>query len=180
MKFRRARLRIHEHQRRDDGDVADAVDQEAITFTRFTPDRNDRTRNGWPDETCAVHHRGVQCDGVGKVGSILEHFNDESLTGGNVECIHDALKHGQSQDVPDVHVPAENQASQGKRLEHGQNLRHFQNRSAIPPVHPDSRKWGQQQSGYLSGETDHAEQQCGICQAIDEPARSDLSHPRAD
>lgn len=86
----------HGQERRDDGDVGDRVDQEAPTFA---DGGDDGAADGRPDDARGVEHRRVQGDGVGQVGAVLDHLDDEGLPRRRIEGVDDALHHLQPDDL---------------------------------------------------------------------------------
>ena len=86
----------HHQQRGDDGDVADAVDEEAPAFAGGGDEQAGERR---ADEARHVDHGGVDGDGVGEVGAVLDHLDHEGLAAGHVEGVDDALHRAEREDL---------------------------------------------------------------------------------
>ena len=82
-------VETHGKERGDDGDVADAVDEEAPAFAGGG-DQHAGERGA--DEAGDVDHGGVDGDGVAEVGAVVDHLHHEGLAAGHVEAVDDALR----------------------------------------------------------------------------------------
>ena len=86
---------MHHEQRRDYGQVADSIDEETPSFT----DRCDHnTRDSRADQSRAIHHRGVDGDGITEVVAVFDHLHQEGLARRHVEGVYQALQNGESDD----------------------------------------------------------------------------------
>ncbi len=82
--------------------------------------------------------------------------------------------------MPDRDEAGEDKGGEKRGLQHGQSLRQQQQAPPVPAVGEDAGEGGEEKSGDLSGETDHAEQHRRAGEAVDEPADGHLLHPGAD
>ena len=109
----------HHEQRDDDGDVADAIDEEAPALVFYG---DEKSGEGGSDQSGHVDHRGVDGDGVGEVGAVLDHLDHEGLTAGHVEGVDDALESAEGKNFADGDAIGEGEPREGERLKHGEGL----------------------------------------------------------
>jgi hypothetical protein len=159
MERRRRRFRFrnpHPEQRDDDGDVADAVDQEAPSFAGG---RDQDASYGWSDQPCDIHHRRVERDRVPQVLPVLDHGEQERLAAGHVERIDNALDDAEGDDPVNRDGAGERQHGKRERLEHRHGLRHDEQAMTIPPVDVNARHRTEEKRWKLAREADDAKQQ---------------------
>ena len=167
----------HQHEREDDGDVADAVDEETPALTADSDQHSGKRRT---DESRHVNHGRIDGDGVLQVALVFDHLDHERLAAGHVEGIDAALHHAERKQHGNVDEMRKCEGSKCERLHHGEGLRPDQNLAAVETVDPDTRKRRKNEGGNLSGEADCTQQQSRAGEAVDKPARRDARHPGAD
>ena len=167
----------HHEKRRDDGEVAEAVEKKAPALT----DGGDQESGDCgTDEASAVGHGRVDGDGVAEVVGIVNHLHEKRLAAGHIEGVDEALKRGEGDDLPEIDAVSESERGHRKGLNGGGNLRPDEKFAAIEALDPYSGEGAEQDGDDLSGETDDAEQQSGMGEAVNEPTGGEARHPCAD
>ena len=134
----------HQQKRGDDGEVGDAVDQEAGAFAGA---RDDEAGNGGADKASGVDQRGVEGDGVAQVLlGAADHLDQEALAAGHVEGVYESLQGSEGEDLADGDAVREGQGGERERLPSTEKLGGDEQLPAIEAVHPDAGK-GRQKSG---------------------------------
>ncbi len=176
--FRRGRRgQLHGKKRRDDGEIAQAVQEKTDPLS----DQGDEdARHGGSEKSRPVEHGGVQGDGIAQVPLVVDHVNDKGLPRRDVQGIDAAQEQAQHDDVPDRHGTRQDEHRQRQGLRHGQRLGQDQGPVAVPAVRQDPREGRDDKRGKLARKTDHPQQEDRIGQAVDQPAQRDLLHPGAD
>ena len=173
-------MHAHHEQRDDDGEVADAVDGEAVAFA----DRgDDEAGEGRADEAGDVDHGRVEGDGVAEVLLVIsssDHLDEEGLAAGHVEGVDEALHHAERDDLVDGDDLGEGERGEDERLDCREDLGPDEEVAAVEAVDEDAGEGREQEGGNLAGEADDAEQQRGAGKAVDEPTGGDAGHPGAD
>jgi hypothetical protein len=118
--------------------------------------------------------------GVREIGAVVDHLDDERLPRRRVEGIDHALRELQQDHFHHGDLSAEREHRQRQRLQRGQHLRDDEDAMAIPAIGEHARDRREKQHRDLSGETGDAEEQLGVGEAVDQPARGDPRHPRSD
>jgi hypothetical protein len=168
------RVHPHQQQSRDDGHVADRVQEEAPALA----DAGDqRARDRRSHDAGTVEHRRVEGDGVHQI-TTAHHVGDERLARRDVERVDHANEPGDREDVPHLHAPGECEAGQHEGEEHRGRLRGQQNR--VPParVRDGPAKRREQEDGDLAGKPDESQEHGGPGEAVHQPGLCDGLHPR--
>ena len=121
----------HREQRRDHREVGDRVDQEAPSLAH-RGDQHAADRR--TEDPARVHHGGVERDGVGQVGAVLDHAHHERLPRRGVEGVDHALTHLQHQHLGDGDDAGQRQHRERQRLQHREHLGDDQHAVPVPPV----------------------------------------------
>ena len=170
------RRHLHEQQTGDDGDVAEAVQQEAPALA---DSREQHARDRRADGSRAVDDRRVEGDGVGEV-FFADHLDDERLARRHVEGVDDAEQRGQGEHVPHLDAAGEDQRRENQRKDHRRGLRRDEDVTAVEAVGRRAAEGREKQDRDLARESGEAEKRRRTSQAVDQPRLCDLLHPRAD
>ncbi len=168
---------LHQHQRQDHRQVADAVDGEAVPLPN-RPDHQPRQRR--PHQPRQIDHRGVQRNRVLQILLVVDHLHQERLPSRHIEGIDHPLKDAQRQNLVDRDHLRQRQRRQPQRLHRRQHLRPDQQVAPVQPIHQHPGKRRQHKGGNLPGEADQSQHQRRARQPIDQPARRHPCHPRAN
>ena len=169
-------MQAHGVERGDDGEVADAVNEEAVAFAGNCDHHAGERRT---DQARHIDHGRIQRDGVTQILFIFDHFHEERLAAGHVKRIDRALQSAKPDDFVNGDAVAQGECGEREGLQHRERLRDEQNIAAIQAVHPDSGEGREKKCGDLSREADDAQQERRAGEAIDEPAGREARHPRA-
>ena len=168
---------VHHEERDDDGDVAEAVDGEAVALADGC---DDDAGDGGADEASHVDHGGVEGDGVREVAFVFDHLDEEGLAAGHVEGVDEALQGTEGDDLVDGDDLCEGERGHGKGLNAGEDLGPDEELAAVHAVDDDAGEGREEEGGDLAGEADGAEEKRGAGETVDEPAGGDAGHPGAD
>ncbi len=171
------RVNVHQQKGSDDGEVTEAVKEEAPAFAESG---DHEAGDGGADETSAVGHRGVDGDGIREVVAVVDHLDEEGLAGGHVEGVDEALERGEGDDLPKINDVSESERGHGERLDGGENLRPDEQLAAIKAFDPYAGERAEKKGEDLAGEADDAEKKRGVREAVNEPASGEARHPCAD
>jgi hypothetical protein len=141
----------HHHERRDHGEEADAVDQEAPALTESG---DDEPGERWSDEPGTIRHRGIDRDGVAEIVAVVHHLHKEGLAGRHIEGVDKPLQHTECDDLANRDAMAEGECGHGQRLDRCSSLRPEQQTPAAEPLHPHGGKGAKQERDNLSGKAD--------------------------
>lgn len=168
---------LHEQERHEDCQEAQAVDEEADPLTAQTDEDPGQRRT---DEPGAVEQGGVQRDGVSQVVLVLEHLHDERMPHRHVEGIHETEKEGEHEEMPDLDRPRQGEDGQDQGLQHGQDLGGYEKVVPVHAVRIDAGQGRHKQHGDLAGKPYDAQGHGGPGHPVHEPAHGGLLHPCAD
>ena len=132
-------LDVHGEERGDDEEVADAVDEEAPTFSKGG---DDDACDGGAEEPCGVDHGGVDGDGVLEVRGVVDHLDEEGLAAGHVQRVDDALDGGEGDDLPQRDAVGEGEDGEGEGLEGACGLGPDEELAAVETYLPRRRRRG--------------------------------------
>ena len=159
----------HQQQRGDDGEVGDAVDQEAGAFAGTC---DDEAGNSGADEAGGVDQRGVEGDGVAQVVfGAADHLDHEALAAGHVEGVDETLQGGEGEDFVDCDTVREGEGGKRERLPSAEDLRGDKQLLAIETIHPDAGKGRQKRGADLRRKPYQAEQKGGAGEAVRQPGK---------
>ncbi len=168
---------MHQDQRQNYRTVAEAVDEEAISFT----DRgNHNARQRWSNQPGPIHHRRVERDRVPKILFVLYHLHKERLPSRHIECVNQPLQYTQRDDLVDRNQLRQRQPCQRQRLQPSQSLSPYKQPSAVHPFNQNARERRKHEGQDLPGKSHHPEQHRRVRQPPHQPARRQPRHPRAN
>jgi hypothetical protein len=166
----------HQHQAKDDGDVADAIGEKAPAFAE--PCDQD-AGDGGADHARTVEHGGVQGDGVHEV-VFANHVDEEGLAAWDVKGVDYAEQGREDEDVPDLDFVGEGERGQDEGKDHGGGLGGDDDTLAVHTIGGNATDRRHEKNWDLTGEADCAEQCAGAGEAVNEPGLGNGLHPGAD
>ena len=128
-------IEAHREQRCNDGEVTQAIEQEAPAFAESS--YND-AGDGGAEKTRGVGHGGVDGDGVAEVAPVVHHMHEEGLASGHVEGVDQALKSSERDDFRKGYDVRQSQCGESERLDGGERLSPYQQAASIEALDPDS------------------------------------------
>jgi hypothetical protein len=173
----------HHEQGEHDGDVAEAVDGEAVAFAHGC---DDDACDGGADEAGHIDDGGVEGDGVGEVLFVRlacvggDHLDEEGLAAGHVEGVDETLEGTEGDDLVDGDDLGEGKPGHRERLDTREDLGPDEQLAAVDAVDEDTGEGCEEEGWNLSGEADQSEEKRGAGEAVDEPTGGDARHPGAD
>ncbi len=175
--LRSERRKAHGKKRCDDGDVANAVDEETVAFTEAG---DDEAGERWADKARHVDHRRVERDGVAEIFAALDHLHQESLATGHVKRIDEPLACAEDEYFRNGDAVGECEGGKRQRLQHRECLSDDEDVTPVEAVNPHAGERREEERWDLAGEADDTEQPGRAGQSVDEPSGGNTGHPRAD
>ena len=171
------RWQFHQHQRPDDREKAQSVDEKA---GGGAPAHQRDSRQHRAEHASEIEAEGVEGNRVGQCGAIVDHVGDEGLLSRHRESVH---RPGECRDDcyhPSLrrNDPAPSQARQHERENHRGDLSPDKRRAPWVAIRNLSAIEGKQNEGDGVCAVDDSEPLGGFGQAPDEPSQSHCLHPR--
>lgn len=165
----------HQEEPADDGDEAEAIEQETHGDADL---RHEETGNRRADDAGAVERGTVERDGVHQIFA-AGHLDHERLPRRHVERHRDASEDGEHDDLPRLDQLAPNERGHRERHQHLARLRNDDHRAfRITIGHPAAPR-GEEKHRRGGGRGDETEQHLRPGELINEPALRGRGHPRS-
>ena len=146
----------------------------------LAPSGDDHSRQRGSHQSCTVHNRGIECDGVSQMGSIGNHFHQKGLPDWDVKRIDQSQKEPESHQFPDDVTFRMNHDQDQNRLDHREKLRDEECSMPIPAICSNACEWREQQHRDLVREANQSQEKRRGGQSIEQPRHRHLLHPGPD
>src|SRR6267143_1149725 len=132
------------------------------------------------DEARAVHHHGIERDGVGQIAFSANQLEQDRLACGGVERVDDTEHQVSGDEMPGLGDAQGDDEEHGKRLHGGDPVGRHQDAAPVEPVDEHAGQRGEDEKRDLQGECRKAEQERRARQVVHQPAGGDHLQPAAD
>ena len=164
----------HRDERRQDGEEADRVDDEAEADPG---DRDDDPGDRRADDPRGVDEARVQRDGVRQL-SRPDHLERQRLASGPVEHERDAAERREEVDDRERRGSGQRDERERRRDEHRRGLRPDDEEPRLEPVDDRAREEAEQRVRDEPAEEEQADGERRAGEGDDEPGEGDVLHPR--
>ena len=172
---RRVFRQPHHEESGDDGDEAEAIEQEAHGDADL---RHEEPGDRRTDNAGAVEGGTVERDGVHQIFA-AGHLDHERLSRRHVEGHRDSAQDGEHDDVPRLHQLAPDERGHRERQNHRAGLRDDDDGTFRITIGHPAAPGGEEEHRRGGGRGDKTEQGLRSGELIDEPALRGRRHPRA-
>src|SRR2546422_3916792 len=172
-----ARRHAHLRERREHYQIAHHIQAEAPALAER---RDERAADERADEARAVHHHGIERDGVGQVAFAADQLEQDRLARAGIECVHDAEDQVSGDEMPGRGDAERYDEEHRSRLRGGNPVGRHQYPAPVQPVDENPGQRGEDEKRDLQGECRKAQKERRARQVVHQPAGGDHLQPAAD